>query len=360
MSDRKTGNIILKLILKPILGMKAELPYQVDDWKNILIVRQHNQFGDMLASVPLFRALKEKFPECRITLIAGAENYYAVEKNKFIDRLIIFEKRRIFHPFYFFNFQRIIRENYDAVIVPATVSLSATSHLIAAMTKSKIKIAPASLNGKENPLAFLFNYRIKLNRDEKPDIHVSAFIQEILMPFGIFTGNLKSQISFEESDKRKALDFIEENNLKNAGRLVGLHIGAGKKPNRWSADNFAEIIKYLENKFNAGIYLTGSAADKDVINRLFEKSGKKLPLFLNRSIPQLAALIDESDLFITNDTGVLHVASATSVPQISIFGPTSPEHWGAFGEGKINLKNGNDINSVSPDEVIKNIESLLR
>ncbi|NOX17304.1 MAG: glycosyltransferase family 9 protein [Chlorobi bacterium] len=350
----------MKIFLRPILGRKTKTPRQAENWKNILIVRQHNQFGDMLASVPLFRAIKEKFPECKITLIAGPDNSYAVEKNIFIDRLVVFEKKRIFHPLYFFNFTKITRENYDAVIVPSTVSLSATSHLIAAMAKSEGKIAPASLNGNHNPLSFLFDYGIDLNWNENPDRHVSDFIQDIIRPFGIETNNLRSQITFDEEDKKTALEFIDEYGLNKAERMVGLHVGAGKPLNRWSLDNFKEVIAYLRNEFEAKIFLTGSDADAHVIENLFEKLGEKLPVFMNRTIPQLAALIDESDLFITNDTGVLHVAAATNVPQISIFGPTNPKNWGAVGEEKINLKNNDDINSVTVNNVITNIKTLLQ
>jgi len=62
---------------------------------NIIIIRQHNQFGDMLAGVSLFRGIKEKYPKCRIKLIAGPQNYYADEKKKFIDRLFKFNTKKL-------------------------------------------------------------------------------------------------------------------------------------------------------------------------------------------------------------------------------------------------------------------------
>ena len=358
MSDNKTGNIILKIILKPFFGRKEKESFEIDKWENVLIIRQHNQFGDMLASVPLFRAIKEKYPDSKITLVAGPENYFAVEKNKFIDRLVLVEKKKLFHPIYFLNLIKILHENYDAIIVPATVSLSSTSHLIAAPAKSNVKIAPASLNEKENPFAFLFDYRINLNWNGNPKRHVSDFIQDIIRPFGISIENLRSQISFDEDDKEFALQFVKENT--DAGKLlIGVHVGAGKIPNRWSVDNFAEIINFLREKYNAEIIFTGSDADKETLEELFAKLKNTFPEYLNHSIPKLAALIDETDLFITNDTGVLHVAAATRVPQISIFGPTDPQNWGAVGEEKINLRNEDDINSVTVNDVIESIQKLL-
>jgi heptosyltransferase-2 len=95
--------------------------------EKILIIRQHNQLGDLLASVSLFRAIKEKYPKCNITLVVSPANCIAVAKNKFIDRTFIFDKKKIFTLSYFKNLRKLLNEGYDLVIVPSTVSISFTS-----------------------------------------------------------------------------------------------------------------------------------------------------------------------------------------------------------------------------------------
>ena len=131
--------------------------------KKFLVIRQHNQFGDMLATIPLFRAIKENYPESEITLFASPENYFAVTKNKYIDTVFNFDKKALYGISYLKQFFGVLRKGYDVVIVPVTVSISSTSSILARMAKSKYTIGPASLDGKENELSFLFDRAVELD-----------------------------------------------------------------------------------------------------------------------------------------------------------------------------------------------------
>ncbi|MFA3781748.1 glycosyltransferase family 9 protein [Melioribacteraceae bacterium 4301-Me] len=326
--------------------------------QKILLIRQHNQFGDMLASVPLFRAIKEKFPNSNLTLIASPENYYAVTKNNFIDELFIFDKRKIINPLYLLKLKKTLKANYDLAVVPATVAISKTSCILAALSDAKIKIGPSSLNGKVNELSSLFNFKIKLNWQKYPDIHVSDFIQDILRPFGISTKNLKTQITIEKDDLKTAEDFIEtlkgntNHEVVNSHKLVvGLHIGAGKRLNRWSIEKFLQLTNLLSVAYEVVFYFTGSKSDKEELNYVKKIFGENTAFFIDHSIPELAALISLSDLFITNDTGVMHVAGATDTPQISIFGPTNPYNWAPMGPNKYFVRKSDLTDDVTVEDV---------
>jgi ADP-heptose:LPS heptosyltransferase len=74
---------------------------------------------------------------------------------------------------------------------------------------------------------------------------------------------------------------------------------------------------------------------------------------LNKEIPQVAALISKSDLFISNDTGIMHVAGATNTPQISIFGPTNPFNWAPIGNNKYFIRKSELIDDVSVQDVLE-------
>ncbi len=62
--------------------------------KNFIIIRQHNQLGDLLAGVSLFRAIKETYPQSNITLIVSPANYSGIIKNKFVDSIFVFDKKK--------------------------------------------------------------------------------------------------------------------------------------------------------------------------------------------------------------------------------------------------------------------------
>ena len=327
--------------------------------KNILVIRQHNQFGDLLASVSLFRAIKEAYPESRITLIASPENYYAVDKNKYIDEIFVFKNNKLWLPGYTYRLKKLLRRNWDITVVPVTVAVSLTSCILSGLSIAKIKIGPKELNGEKNNIAFVFNHRIKLDWRKCPDAHVSDFILDIIRPFGIRTKNFSTSVFYDESDIKTADQFIESLLPKDGYPLIGFHIGAGKPQNRWPLEKYAELIGRIKTKTNAKIYFTGSDADKNELDFIKKRCCKESGYFLNKSIPQLAALISLSNFFITNDTGVMHVAGATATPQISIFGPTNPFNWAPVGPTKYFLRKSELISDVSVDSVFDLFTYLL-
>jgi len=338
-------------ILEKYLSSEIFTPKSFNKLGNILIIRQHNQFGDLLASASLFRAIKENYPCCRITLIASPENYYAVTQNKFIDELFIFDKHKILLVHFLSGLKKVLKKKYDLTIVPATVSISSTSCILAALSNSQIKIGPNSLNGNKNNYAYMFNCRIDLDWRKYPDAHVSDFILEIIRPFGIKTKNYNSSISFNNADGKSAHDFLNSFGPLKPKLTIGFHVGAGKLPNKWPIFKFIELIERIRSEYSLKFYFTGSSADKIEINIIRKQFGDESGYFLNRTIPEVAAIISNSDLFITNDTGVMHVAGSVETPQISLFGPTNPFNWAPVGPTKYFLRKSDFIDDISVEDV---------
>jgi ADP-heptose:LPS heptosyltransferase len=344
---------IINVLSEHFFGVPENKSVDLGNPKKFLIVRQHNQLGDLLTNVSLFRAIKEKYPGCHITIITSPFNYPGIVKNKFIDRIFIFNKTKLFQPLYFKDFIKLLREGYDVAVVPVAVSISFTSNLIAGISKSKIKIGPSSLNGKVNKSAYFFDRRVIIDWRKHPDSNVAERNLDIVRPFGITTSNHKSEISFDEDDSKAAENFISGMSLKEDELLIGLHPGAGKIPNRWSLLKFEELLNRLNAAYKVRFYLTGSNEDSEEINFIKGRIPFEVGLFLNRPIAQIAALISMSDLFISNDTGIMHVAGATDTPQISIFGPTNPFNWAPVGENKVFIRKSDLIDDISTDDVFQ-------
>ncbi|MGB5287719.1 MAG: glycosyltransferase family 9 protein [Ignavibacteriaceae bacterium] len=332
---------------------------QISNPKKILIIRQHNQLGDLLSGVSLFRALKETYPLSQISLVVSPFNYPGMVKNKFLDRIYVFDKKKLFNPVYFYRTLKFFREGFDLAIVPVVVSISFTSNLIAGMSKSKIRIGAKSLNGEPNFSAFFFDRRIELDWRNHPDSNVSERSLDIVRPFAINTNNYKSEISFNGVDTSAAKKFIEDFSDQSKKQLIGLHVGAGKANNRWSLEKYALLVKKLENNFSANFYLTGGWAEREELNYLIKNVHIDFGKFINKPIPQIAALISMSDLFISNDTGIMHVAGTTDTPQISIFGPTNPFNWAPIGPNKYFIRKSELIDDVSVDDVFHLCEIIL-
>jgi ADP-heptose:LPS heptosyltransferase len=198
-----------------------------------------------------------------------------------------------------------------------------------------------------------------LNWSKFPDCHVSDFILEVVRPFGIATKTYTSSVKVEQADLDEAKQFVSTLNRKDDEILIGLHIGAGKPYNKWSMQKYAETIQMLNDNYNCKFYVTGSKSDLEEIKYAEENISLITGYYLDKSIPELAAVISLSDLFITNDTGVMHVAGATNTPQISIFGPTNPFNWAPVGKNKFFLKKHENIESVQVEDVIYLARKIL-
>ena len=334
--------------------------YDLGDPEKIIVIRQHNQLGDLLAGIPLFRAIKEKYPKVFLTVIASPSNYQGLSKNKFIDRLFIFDKKKLINPSFFNELNKLLKEKYDVAIVPVTVSISFTSNLLARLADAKIRIGPETLDGKKNKSDFFFDRRVNIDSRKHPDQNIYERSLDLVRPFGITTENYRPEISFDDEDSKFADKFISTEVKPDEGEhLIGLHIGAGKPQNRWSLQKFADLMEKINKEYPSKFFITGSVSDKEEIS--FIKGKLKVPVafFLDHSISQIAALISKSDLFISNDTGIMHVAGATDVAQVSIFGPTNPFAWAPLGENKKIVKKSDFIDDVSIDEVFGECKMLL-
>lgn len=327
--------------------------------KKILIVRQHNQLGDMITIIPLFRGLTEAFPGCEITLIASPSNINGIKNNPFLKEIFPFDKSKLLSFSYIKKFISILRGDYDLIIVPTTVSISFTSNLIARLAKGDYRIGPASLNGEINKESFLFNMRVDLDWRKSPDVNSYEKSLEIVKGIGVKASDFRGVIITEQADRKFATEFIRRTGKKERDLLIGMHPGAGKPQNRWSADNFVELIKRVREKYSAVIYLTGGGGDKEILDYINSKLEKPAELFYNTTIPEIAALAEKSDLFISTDTGIMHVAGTTDVPLIAIFGPTSPFNWAPMRERVYFLRKSDLIDDVSVSEVFDLVNQVL-
>ncbi len=358
-ADSFISNFVYSFFEKT-LAIEENKSRDIDTPKKIIIIRQHNQLGDLLAGVSLFRALKETYPESHITLLVSPFNYPGMVKNKYIDRIFIFEKKNLFKPSYFIRLRKLLAEEYDLAIVPVVVSISFTSNLLARLSNTKIRIGPQSLDGKENKSAYFFDRRVSLDWRNHPDSNVSERSLDIVRPFRINTDNYHSEISFDDEDIKNVEKFLTDNNFDDNKNLVGLHVGAGKPSNRWSLQKFTSLINKLNSAYSINFYLTGSKSDKEEIDYLINELDFKVGLFINKPIPEVAALISKSDLFISNDTGIMHVSGTTDTPQISIFGPTNPFNWAPIGPNKYFIRKSELIEDVAVDDVYHLCDMILK
>ena len=113
--------------------------------------------------------------------------------------------------------------------------------------------------------------------------------------------------------------------------LIGLHVGAGRAVKEWPALRMAEVGAWASRERDAVIVLTGSSADRaaaDVVRRALPDGVAVVDTVGGAGLLSLAAVLSRLSLFITPDTGPMHLAAAVGTPMVALFGPSSPERWG--------------------------------
>jgi ADP-heptose:LPS heptosyltransferase len=330
---------------------------------DILVVRQHNQIGDMLCSLTLFSALKKKYPNSAITLVAAKTNYEIPieEINPFLDRVIIFNKQNLKT---LISFIRKLRDRkYQLGVVPSTVKLSRTSHIINFLSGAKVRVGAKSIDGALNTSHKLLNVKSdfawknthQLERNLDVVRQIGCDLQE----------EEKKAIKFNFSDEeiREAKRFIAENFPEKSRKIIGFHPGAGKKENMWPTKSFIELIKKIYDQHNNYVLLTSGKIDKTVIVEVeneMENAGIPCNILNDLIIKKLGAILSLIDLYITNDTGTMHIAGFSNTKMISLFGPTNPNEWAPTGENKYFIKSRTvNINDISVDEVFNLSKKIL-
>jgi ADP-heptose:LPS heptosyltransferase len=334
-----------------------------EEVKNILVVRQHNHVGDMLCSLTLYAALKKKYPESNITLVAAKTSYEIpfFELNPYLDRVIIFDKKNLST---IIKFLRKLRDRkYQIGIVPSTIKVSRTSHIINYLSGAKIRIGVKSIDGAENKSHKLLNVKSDFVWQNSHQLERNL---DVVKKIGSdLTEEEKQFIRFKFSDEdiSDAKNFIRNIFPDKSRKIIGFHPGAGKTINMWSTKYFIELIKKLSSQFNCNILLTAGKVDgeqsRQVENEL-KKSKLNYHTLTDLPVKKLGAILLLIDLYITNDTGSMHIAGFSDAKMISLFGPTNPAEWAPTGKDKYFIKSKTEsINDITVEEVYNLSKKIL-
>lgn len=320
---------------------------------NILVIRQHNQLGDMLCAVPLLRALRATFPAAHIALLARPLNSEILRGAPFLDEIIVYDKKKFLRsPFTVWRFGRALkRRKFDLAITPSTVSMSVTSDVLTFFSGATRRIGPATLSGKKNLTSYFYNVAVDLDWRKDPTRHQTLRNLDIASILVLDPVPLELEIGLADAERRRAAELIA---AKSGGRdiVVGFHPGAAKIPNRWDALRFAEVANRCAEIYGAFIVITAGPDDDEPLREMTLNMPNACLVMQNEPIRDVAAMISCCDVYITNDTGMMHVSAGVGTPTLSLFGPTDPLQWAPLGNGhRFILGQGNSMDRIPVDKV---------
>lgn len=300
--------------------------------------------GDLLQTTPLMAGLKEMHSDSRITLLVNSAFTEICLGIPFIDELIEFDmkdyRKRLLEKKYSlvenYNFiegliGRINSREYDLTI---NLTHSAISAILTSLIKTK-EIRGFSIDSQghrviKHPwMRYFFN--VIPNRNYNPFHLVDMYLK-----IGGVRPVIKGLVynSAREDEERASL-LLEREGIKQGDMLIGFHLGASKSDKTWPVSSYAELAGLIADAYGARILLFGSPGEADLAGQ-FEIDSHVRPVnYVGKTnIGELAALLRRCRLFISNDTGPLHIATSVGTRVIDI--STANVHFmetGPYGEG---------------------------
>ncbi|MCB0731284.1 MAG: hypothetical protein KDC88_09645 [Ignavibacteriae bacterium] len=332
----------LLFILKIFLRIKPQKSVELKN-NNVLILFQHENLGVILSGKIFFENIKNSFPNSNIHLVICSKFLTNIDLSYFSNAIGLEKNDKILT---LKNFRQIISRDYFSVIIPTIEKFSFFSHFILALSNSSQKIGVSYLDDEKNPFGFTFTNKIALKWKNSPDSHISEYLNEFLVKAGLKVSKIKNQI-LKSQQKEKLLDqySIEKNK-----KIIIINNEPEELKNKWSTENLVKLISNLVSTGNYYFFYIEENIEPE-IKRILESEIKVLHYINKNNFSEIYEILSISDLIITCDSTIMHLAGLFDIPQISIFGITNPFNWAPIGVNKKFLKRSDLINDITSENV---------
>jgi heptosyltransferase-2 len=135
------------------------------------------------------------------------------------------------------------------------------------------------------------------------------------------------QLTLLPEDKAAAETFFAQNHLGSDKLLIGMHTWSSTYKNMarkcWDKDNFVALIRRLGDAHpEARFLLVTGPADEEINQDILQRAGSRVLLVREANLRRAVAILSHCRIFLSNDSGVMHLAAAAGVPVVALFGPT--------------------------------------
>lgn len=327
---------------------------RIKDVNRILIIRT-DRIGDVILNTPVFKALRHNFPKAYITAVIQPYVKEIIEGNPNIDEIITYDKN--FSQAGWRSTLRFIkylrRKQFDLSIA---LNPSKRSNLVTFLAGIKYRI------GYDRKWGFLLTHRMKDNKWMGLK-HEVDYNLDLLRYVGLEVKDRELYMPIFKEDEDYIADILREAGVSSQDALITVHPSASDHTKRWSLEQYARLIDKLIGNFKFKVALVSAKEDKALIEKLVSLTFNKPINFCGRTtLRQLAALCKKSQVFISNDSGPVHIAAAVKVPTIVIFGRilagVGPKRWGPYGGEGIVVQKDVGCKPCDPQNCLENFKCL--
>ena len=284
--------------------------FDLDQIRRILILRM-GPLGETLLTTPVIRALRRRFPEAYIAYMVAPGREDLVSENSNLDEVITYS---VSIPKLIYNMAK--RSFQMVVILQPTFRL--VLHTFLARIPFRIGFETNSGKGR------LLHVAVPNNINQ----HETARYLDVVRGIGIEPDSEEPEMFVNPTAQAWVDDFLAGSGIPLDQPIIGLNPGSGSESRRWSKAGFAQVGDQLHQKYDAQIFITAGDAEGSLPHDIADLMSCSPAILTGITPMQLGAILQKCHLYISNDTGPMHMSTAVRTPTIALFGASNPRQWG--------------------------------
>jgi heptosyltransferase-2 len=292
-----------------------------------VLVRTANWIGDAVMTLPALGSIREGFPNRHIAVLTKPWVADLFSGHPMVDEVILYEspgrhegvrgKWRLA--------RELSQKRFDLAILFQNAFEAA---LVAFLAK-----IPRRAGYNTDARGLLLTRTVPVNRMVKKG-HQVDYYRAMTAGLGFQSRPSSPSLPLTEWQRAASERILSSRGLQRERRLIGLAPGAAYGPaKQWFPERFAALGDRFSRGWGARLLIFGSQGDRGTASQLIQSARSEVADFTGQTtLGQAIGLIARCRLFVTNDSGLMHVAAALGVPVVAIFGSTDPARTGPLGE----------------------------
>ncbi|MCF8091001.1 MAG: lipopolysaccharide heptosyltransferase II [Desulfotignum sp.] len=284
-----------------------------------ILIRAANWVGDAIMTTPVIRGVRKNYPGSTITVLAKPWVTAVYDNNPHVDEIMVYENtgRHKMGVGTLRLAKEIRHRKFDLAILMQNAFEAALLAFLAGV--------PLRVGYNTDARTLLLNPSIRLDPALKKQ-HLIDYYLGILTGAGLETDGRHMDLFISKTDQVFAGQLVSQTYAGTSGRVLGINPGAtGGTAKRWFPDRYAALCRRLAEKYDTRIMIFGSPADHGLGEEIASMAqGCCINMAGTTTLGQAFALIQSCDLFVTNDSGLMHAAVALNTRQVAVIGSTDP------------------------------------
>lgn len=320
-------------------GEKRKAGWGTYPVEKVLLMRLDHK-GDVLMTTPAIRAVRMHFPLAKIHMMTGRWSADVLKNNPYLDRILIYNSKwynrgkRNFNGILQNSLVRLkaLFERYDLAI---NFRGDGNNLLLTYFTGATYRVAHVSPGPERTHQGLWLTHRVPY-KEEMHEVDRNLSLVRVL---GVQEKGKSLDLFVNKEDEAALQHLFKRVKSERSGPIIVLHPGGGWALNRWPLERYAELADWLIETFQAAVIVVGGPEERGMMDSM-KQTMKHDPIDAvgKTTIQQLSAILKLAHIFIGNDGGVMHVAEATQVPIVSLFGPSPDYRVGPLSPNSIIIK----------------------